>query len=245
MEKIPSYIDQSWHGYLQPLFDNPKMLLIRDKILIENKYYPNSTEIFNVFRMPIDKIKVVILGQDPYPNGEAIGYAFAVSSGTKIPGSLEVIRKEVINSKVERDTLYNIDSDKWRTLVGWRNQGVFLLNTALTVEWKNPDSHVGIWQWFTREVIRIISIYASPTIWLLWGSKAKAFQDSIARRFVIGNMKLFIEQFEPDKLHNYVLLANHPAAELYPDSKYKFTGCNHFNLCNEILKKKKQNIINW
>lgn len=226
-ENIPVIINESWHELLQPLFNDPKMIRIKDEVLPNCKFYPEASRIFQVFAMPIDKIKVVILGQDPYSKGEAIGYSFAVNPPTKIPPSLEIIRKEIINSKVERDSNTPIDSDRWRTLAGWRQQGVFLLNTALTVERLNPGSHSMIWEWFTNKVIKIISTQASP-IWLLWGAKAKGYKSII-----------------PTEKTVYILEADHPAAETYPGSKYKFSGCNHFNLCNKLLKSKHQNIINW
>lgn len=240
-QKIPEIIHESWHKHLQPLFDDPKMLLLKKMLFSPDsiKSYPAKENIFRVFRMPLDKIKVVLLGQDPYPNGEAIGYAFAVDEKTKIPASLDIIRKEVINSGVERDTKTNIDASKWRELAHWRQQGVFLLNAALTVEARNQNSHVGQWSWFTREVIKIISLYCpNRPIWILWGSKAKSNKGFIHSYYtwqgniIAGN-------------YSYVLEGNHPAAEAYPNSPYKFSGCNHFKICNEILKAKKQSPINW
>lgn len=239
MEKIPDIVHESWHLYLQPLFDDSKMIQLKYHILPTHRFYPAPEDVFKVFAMPINKIKVVMLGQDPYSKGEAIGLAFAVDRKTPIPGSLEVIRKEIIRSKVERDTGTNIDSDKWRELTHWTRQGVFLLNSALTVEWRNPSSHINYWQWFTREIVKIISAGAVvKPVWLMWGAKAKGF---------IGNINGYWKyrgEFKGVE-YNYVLEADHPAAELYPEGRGKFTGCDHFNLCNQILKHKKQNIINW
>jgi uracil-DNA glycosylase len=228
---IPPIIHESWHEHLQPLFNDHKMILINTKVLPEcHKFYPSGPDIFRVFAMPLDKIKVVILGQDPYPNGEAIGYSFAVNRATKLPASLKIIKNEIINSGVERDTFINIDTERWRELSHWRQQGVFLLNAALTVQAKVSGSHVGQWQWFTREVIKIISKEVTP-VWMLWGAKAKVYKQTIK------NAEIF--------LVNEILEADHPAAETYPGSTSKFTGCNHFNLCNKALKEHNQTIINW
>lgn len=240
MEKIPEIIHPSWHPHLQHLFDDPKMILINNKTLPNCHFYPEAKDIFRVFRMRLDSIKVVALGQDPYAKGEAIGYAFAVKQTTPIPASLNIIRSEIVRSKVERDQLYNIDSDKWRELLGWEMQGIFLLNAALTVEKFGSGSHVRIWEWFTKRIVNIISVQ-NPCVWLLWGAKAKGFKSCI------NNPVTYYGKYigaNPEKV-NFILEADHPAAETYKDSKYKFSGCNHFNLCNEILRLRKQSIINW
>jgi uracil-DNA glycosylase len=228
-EPIPKIIHHSWHELLQPLFNNQKMQLLRRDILVKNPFYPAPEDIFRVFAMPVDRIKVVILGQDPYSRGEAIGFSFAVKETVKIPPSLEVIKQEIIRSKVERDTSVNIESSQWKTLRHWRQQGVFLLNTALTVERMNPGSHIGMWDWFTREVIKFISV-KQPSIWLLWGAKAKAFKE-----------------LAMTAANNYCVIGNHPAAQTRPENreKYPFVGNDHFIICNKLLKEKKQTIINW
>lgn len=231
MERIPERIHPTWHEHLQPLFDNVKMKMIRDELLPSYKFVPDGVDIFNVFKMDINRIKVVILGQDPYANGEAIGYSFAVKETVPIPKSLEVIRQEIITSKVERDSSVNIDSSKWRTLAHWRRQGVFLLNVALTTEWKNSGAHIGQWEWFTRDVIKTIASEVAP-IWMLWGAKAQGFE------------QLIIQGDKQAK--ETILKAPHPAAGFYNNGVGKvFTGCNHFNICNKMLKEDKETIINW
>lgn len=239
MEKIPDIIHPSWHEHLQPLFDDPKMQMIKNQVLPKCRYYPESDKIFRVFNMPLENVKVVILGQDPYYNGSANGLAFAVNQTTTLPKSLQIIKKEITTSLAERDSYVSIDNAKWKTLSHWNQQGVFLLNTALTVEVGIADSHTGRWQWFTREVIKTISTVSHP-VWLLWGSKAKSFRDYIIRYVKLGDAQRF-----PIEKSNFALEADHPAAETYPNSKYKFTGCNHFNLCNSILRLKNETIINW
>lgn len=241
MEKIPEIIHESWHKHLQPLFDNPKMLNIKTKLLPKCKWYPGPDNIFRVFRMPINEIKVVILGQDPYHNGTAIGYAFAVNKETPIPGSLRVIKEEIIASKVEIEG--DIEKASWRYLVGWRNQGVFLMNTAFTVPIGDAGAHVGQWQWFTKAVVQIISEQENKPIWMLWGDRAQGFEG-----YILGG-----KSYSPESNNmfttkgNVVLKAPHPAAQIYPnaDKKYYFVGTNQFKLCNEVLKAKGKNPINW
>lgn len=234
MSQLPPTIHESWHEYLQPLFDDVKMQMIKDTLVFP--YYPSPDLVFRVFRMPIDKIKVVILGQDPYPNGEAIGVAFGVAKTTPVPASLRIILKEIIRS----EALMGEDSD--RTLQAWIQQGVFLLNTALTVEARNSGSHVEIWRWWTRQIVAIIS-KVNPCVWLLWGSKAQMFKSYISNYYTQSH-QIIIDSTNIEA--NWVLECPHPAAESYnPDTPYKFTGCNHFNLCNEILKEKGLETIKW
>lgn len=225
---LPPTIHQSWHEHLQFLFDDPKMNMIKNQLLPNCHFYPEKHQIFRVFEMPITVIRVVILGQDPYPNGQATGLAFGarITDYNKLPPSLKIIQKEVENSNALQFFKKN-EGISWQTLEHWHRQGVFLLNTALTVEHNNAGSHLGQWQWFTREVIKIIST-VQPCIWMLWGTKAQGFKDYITKG--VGNNVLF---------------ANHPAAEAYPNSEYKFTGCNHFILTNDILKTKNQSSIKW
>lgn len=241
-ETIPSIVHESWYEYLQPLFNDNKMKLIKNDILPKIKYYPTAIDIFRVFEMPIDNINVVLIGQDPYFNGSANGYAFSVNMSVNIPVSLSIIEKEIKNSQAKRDNEIGL---RWKTLEHWRRQGVFLLNTALTVEIGKPNSHAGNWMWFTREVIKIIStVKQQKPIWLLWGGKAKSFRSYIDKSVKYMPDKDGLVTDLNDEV-NYVLEADHPAAETYPGSKGKFTGCNHFNLVNDILTLQKRNCINW
>lgn len=237
-EPIPRIIHESWHSYLQPLFNDPKMNLIRDSLLPSCTFYPNKPDIFRVFQMPFGAVKVVILGQDPYPKaGQANGLAFAVCENVPIPASLAVIEAEVAREQ-QVDQLLN--PSRRRTLEHWWHQGVMLLNTALTVDAElGAGSHTNQWQWFTREVIHKISLLREEKpVWMLWGGKAKAFKGNIHGYYKWQGQIV-------DKHYNYVLEAAHPAAETYPNPKDKFTGCNHFTLCNQILKLKHMPEINW
>ena len=215
MESLPSVIHETWHPYLFPLFQTNGMNYIK-RYLEREEFLPKAKDIFNVFSMPLNEIKVIILGQDPYPTpGDAIGYAFAVSESTKKPPSLRMIEKEVG---------HEID----RTLKPWRDQGVFLLNTALTVKPKSAASHLTMWNGFTSHVIRIISEHKTA-IWLLWGKYAQRFAP-------------IITNYSDNQI---ILQSPHPAAEVYAGGKAGFIGCGHFNIVNQILAKTNQEQIKF
>lgn len=245
MEKLPSIIHESWHPFLQPIFDeSPDLERIRDLILPNCTYFPEMKNIFRVFSMPMQDIKVVILGQDPYPiKGDAIGYAFAVD-GNKFPASLRIIQNEIF-MEIEKglsidESLYchytNSDethfAPEWRSLEHWTKQGVFLLNTALTVEQGKAGSHIKYWEMFTWKVIRIIAREVAP-IWMLWGRKAQEVITIIQSENYYSNVQ------------NVILEAPHPAAEAYAGGHAGFYGCNHFTIVNEILIKQNKQVINW
>lgn len=218
METLPNVIHKSWHPHLFSVFQTPAISHIKNKLLKECEFNPKGKDIFNVFSMPMDKVKVVILGQDPYPTpSHAIGYAFAVSKDTKKPVSLRNIEKEVG---------HEID----RTLKSWRDQGVFLLNTALTVKNGKAGSHLTEWLGFMTHVLNIISKEINP-IWVLWGLKAQSFLPMIDTPQIA---------YSP-----LVLKAPHPAAEAYAGGNAGFFGCNHFSLINNILIGQGKTIINF
>lgn len=205
-------IHPSWKPIIDILNEDEELKKLNKDILPNCTYYPNRQDIFNVFSMDLKDIKVVILGQDPYPNeGQALGYAFAVSETTTKPASLRIIEKEVG---------HEID----KTLFNWRQQGVFLLNTALTVEAKKAGSHLKYWENFTKEVIKYIS-FNNPCIWLLWGAKAFQYEKYLGKE-------------------NNILKAPHPAAEAYK-SGAGYIGCKHFEIVNSILVEQNKEIINW
>jgi len=206
------------HPSWQPLIDNilekdENLKVLNQQILPNIKYYPKGEYIFNVFQMPVEDIKVVILGQDPYPReGQAIGYAFAVSKETSKPASLRII---------EREIGHEID----KTLFTWREQGVFLLNTALTVQAGKAGSHLGYWDNFIRHVINYIS-NVNPCIWLLWGVKAQIYYNICNRD------------------GNRVITAPHPAAETYSPGA-GFIGSKCFQKVNQILESQGKKKINF
>lgn len=239
-------IDSSWNPILGNLYQQP-LLKLNEEILPNISFYPARENIFRAFQMPLDKVKVVILSQDPYytPN-TAIGYAFAVSKESKIPPSLRIIQKEIFGeeSLLDGDALYTTTDEEWKTLQHWTDQGVLLLNTALTVEAGEAGSHLEYWRPFIQKVISYISS-SKPCIWLLWGKKAQEYIGSIHNIFpVTGYDEETIKDIPVTNYLNYVLRAPHPAASLYGGNQ-SFIGCNHFYLTNEILKVNKQKPILW
>lgn len=224
-------IHSSWLPLIDSIIEADSVLKeLNTSVLPNVRYYPEVQDIFNVFQMPVEDIKVVILGQDPYPNeGQAIGYAFAVSEETTIPASLRIIQREVG---------HNID----KTLQSWREQGVFLLNTALTVEAKNAGSHLQYWENFTQKVLGFIS-KTNPCIWLLWGKKAQVYKSFLESPTVQVTSIKTVPTLGT-KI-NHILVAAHPAAETYSGGTAGFLGCNHFNIVNEILRNTNKSTINW
>jgi len=233
-----SFIDKNWKEMLNEKFKEKSRDEIWKKIrkdildkFPDTQFQPEEKNIFNVFEMLRSEIKVVILGQDPYPTpGDAMGYAFAVKKEIKeIPKSLKLI-KNVIEEKFG---LANY-SEPWQTLKHWRDSGVFLLNTALTIG-KNKDSHLGFWRNFTKrkkgftnKVIEYISETSEkyPCIWMLWGREAKKFKETIKKI--------------NDK--NYILEAPHPAVR-----DNSFCECVYYNFldANKILNELYEKGIEW
>ena len=217
-------LEDSWKNLLLSEFSETYMLELK-RFLIQEKQlnkiiYPKNSDIFNAFALtPIDKVKVVIVGQDPYhgPN-QAHGLCFSVLPNVPPPPSLLNIYKELQND-------LNIKSPKHGCLVHWARQGVLLLNSILTVEHSMAGSHHNKgWERFTDQVIKILNDYPNRIIFLLWGSYAQ--QKCQAINF--------------DK--HFVLKATHPS----PLSAYRgFLGCKHFSKTNEILQKLGKTPIDW
>lgn len=215
-------VHESW----KPLFFNAieKDLFREIDMLDYNSVYPTKEDVFRVFETPLNEIKVVILGQDPYFNpNQAVGLAFAVPHKSAKPPSLK---------NIEREVGHEIN----RTLIPWIEQGVFLLNTALTASKGKPGSHIELWKPFTTKVVQYIS-QNQPCIWLLWGKHAQSYIDYIDN-YVYEYRK------EDEKEKNVVLIASHPASESYRENA-GFFGCNHFTKVNSILVKADQKSINW
>ena len=226
-------IHNSWNPILYNLYQ-PLLSDLNEAILPFISYQPKKENIFRVFKMPLKDIRVVILGQDPFPTpGDAIGLSF-MNGTDKIPVSLRNIYKEIKDSTGR-------DAD----IKTWESQNIFLLNTALTVKTGEPGSHIIYWSKFTADVIKLIS-EQNPVIWILWGKYAQRYKSYIKDPFVIKNYpdELLSELPIKDDC-NYVLEAPHPASEVYSGGKAGFYGCNHFNMVNTILKAKGQNMIEW
>jgi len=234
-------IDQSWYP-IRHIFSMEPLATLKEEILPNISYQPRNKEhIFRVFEKPLRNIRVVILGQDPYPTpGDCIGYAFAVEKDRKIPKSLQVIQKEITN------TVGISEFENWRTLQHWVDQGVFLLNTALTVETGRSGSHLKYWQDAIRKVVSFISD-TKPVIWLLLGKKAQSFIP-----YLKGESYYVSKKYTKDNIHlmpaspfyNYIVTAPHPAAELY-SSDAGFLGSKCFAIVNQILINNNQEKIIW
>jgi uracil-DNA glycosylase len=219
---IQPKIDESWKKILSSEFQKEYFLQLK-KFLLKEKanhiIYPPGNRIFAAYNYtPFDKVKVVILGQDPYHNpGEANGLCFSVNDGVKIPPSLLNIFKEL------KDDI-GCEIPKSGNLEKWAIQGVFLLNTSLTVRKNQPGSHRNIgWEKFTDATIKAISDNKANVVFMLWG------------RWAMGKMDLI------DKTKHYILTASHPS----PLARTGFLGCRHFSKCNEYLIKHNIEPIDW
>lgn len=227
-------MDSSWDILKPLLYQEPLQTL--NKLLPNIKYYPEKENIFRVFKTKLSDIKVVILGQDPYPRpGDAIGLSF-VNGTDKIPPSLRIINQELEKEGFIDTNIHN-----------WESQGVFLLNTALTVEAGNAGSHLNYWKNFTEACIRYISS-ENPCIWILWGRYAQQYEIFIKNPVTIDNNSTedFIKDLPKDAGYNFILKSAHPANEIYSGGRGGFIGNNHFKLTNSILSlNKRDDIITW
>lgn len=216
-------IEPSWESALEKVFQQDYfkelMSFIKDEYS-DGKVFPPGKEMFNAFwHCPINKVKVVILGQDPYHGpGQAHGLSFSVKPGIPFPPSLLNIFKE-IKVDLGKDMPPNGD------LTRWANQGVFLLNATLTVKETLAGSHQNRgWEQFTDEVIRKISEFQPHVVFMLWGAYAQ-------KKAVLI-----------DESKHLILKASHPS----PLSAHRgFLGCKHFSQANSFLISKGIDPIEW
>ena len=216
-------IDESWKNLLSEEFKKPYFNDIRAFVKEEYKrkiVYPKGRDVFNAFNStPVSKVKVVILGQDPYhgPN-QAHGLCFSVLEGVPVPPSLKNIYKEI-------NLDLGIGISKSGFLQKWANQGVFLLNSVLTVEKGKANSHRNCgWEFFTAKVIERLSEARKGLVFLLWGKSAQEKEKII------------------DSNRHLILKAPHPS----PLSAHTgFLGCKHFSKTNTYLQENKKNLIDW
>ena len=219
-------LNNSWQKVLKPEINKNYFVELMAKI---NQFYdekreyifPEKSKLFNAFNLCLfEEIKVVILGQDPYPTkGHAHGLCFSVESNVSpLPKSLNNIFKEI-----ESDL--SIPFPENGNLERWANQGVLLLNSVLTVEKGQADSHKGMgWEQFTDAVIELISQKKENVVFILWGSKA------LSKSILIDEKK------------HLILSSVHPS----PLSAYRgFFGCKHFSKTNEYLVSKGSKTIDW
>ena len=216
-------IEESWKRALadqfaSPYFEELKRFLVAGKQ--QFPVYPPGSLIFNAFNLtPFDKVKVVILGQDPYHEpGQAHGLCFSVQPGTKFPPSLLNIFQE-LHSDI------GMPIPMTGNLDGWARQGVLLLNATLTVRAHQAGSHQHHgWETFTDAAIQRLSEQKNGIVFLLWGSYAQAKEALI------------------DHNKHFILKAPHPS----PLSAYRgFFGCKHFSKTNQLLSQSGQTPIRW
>jgi len=231
-------IHPSWTPIIGMLYIEP-LKSFKDNVLPNCAVSPYRSFIFNVLSMPVKDIKVVVIGQDPYPNPEmATGYSFAIPPGIRQPPSLQVIQQEVINSDPS-----NMNGSGKIDMLKWKDQGVFLLNAALTCEIGNSGSHLEYWRLFTQRIVDYIS-QVNPCIWILWGKNADGFKQHIVNRVVVDMYnKETIDSLPIAPNLNYILTAAHPMAERYKSGK--FYGCDHFYKVNRILSQRRLDKIKW
>lgn len=205
-EYAKSYYHELYH-FIQKEYEN-------------NTVYPPFDKIMNATKLtPLDQVKCVILGQDPYhePN-QAMGLAFSVNRGVATPKSLINIYKEL-------NTEFGYPIPTHGDLSSWAKQGVLLLNTVLTVRKGEAASHAGHgWETFTDKIISIINEEDRPIVFLLWGKFAKS------KEVLLNNPK------------HLILKTTHPSPF---SASYGFLGCNHFKKCNEFLEKNNVSPIDW
>ncbi len=212
-----------WKEPLAPLFADERYQTIRRFLKDEYSHYtvyPDMYDIFNCFLFtPYEKVKVVLLGQDPYHNvGQAHGLCFSVQDGIEPPPSL-------INMFKELKSDLGFDPPRSGNLTKWAREGVLLMNTALTVRAHQANSHANCgWSWFTDSVISLLSEQKENLVFILWGGNARKKTSLIDRR------------------KHLILECAHPS----PLSAYNgFFGCRHFSKTNDYLIAHGKNPIDW
>jgi uracil-DNA glycosylase len=214
----------AWREPLENEFAAPYMQQLRAFLKTEKAngkiIYPKSKEIFQALNTtPLDQVKVVILGQDPYHGpGQAHGLSFSVPAGIQSPPSL-------LNIFAELKQDLQVNNVRTGNLLPWAQQGVLLLNSVLTVEQGLAASHQGKgWEQFTDQIIQLVNTHTEHTVFLLWGKYAQVKGSQI------------------DRSRHLVLMAPHPS----PLSAYRgFIGCRHFSQANRYLEQHGKTPINW
>jgi uracil-DNA glycosylase len=216
-------LEESWNEVLNQEFEKDYMKSLRAFLLQEkqngNTVYPPGNLIFNAFNhTPFNKVKAVIIGQDPYhgPN-QAHGLAFSVQKGVAIPPSLRNIYKEL------QDDIPGFQYPKHGELTKWADEGVLLLNATLTVRAGEAGSHQKKgWEQFTDQAIKALAENQRGIVFLLWGRYAQSKADFI------------------DGSKHHILKAPHPSP-----LAQGFLGCRHFSQTNQILQENGKGIIDW
>ena len=216
-------MEVSWYLNLKEEFEKPYFIDLKNFVEKEREVkniYPEKGDVFNSFNFHYNKLKVVIIGQDPYHTpGVANGLAFSVNKGKKIPPSLKNIFKEIKNEYED----YTIPDHG--DLSSWKDQGVLLLNTVLTVEQGKANSHKSKgWEIFTDNVIKLISKTSNKIVFILWGKQA------------------YDKELLIDSKKHLTLESAHPSPF---SARLAFFGNNHFADTNKFLKQNNKEEINW
>ncbi len=215
---------QNWHSSIKTLLETHSMIDLKQFLQQQKQakivIFPHSKNWFKAFELTaFDKVKVIILGQDPYHGlGQAHGLSFSVLQGIKKPPSLGNIFKELYHD-------LNIEPNRSGDLTHWATQGVLLLNSVLTVEAHQATSHANQgWEVFTDGIIKTLSEERQHLVFMLWGAYAQ-------KKAVLV-----------DKDKHLILTTTHPS----PLSAHRgFLGCRHFSKANDYLKIRNQQVINW
>ena len=216
-------LDGGWDEALAPLFSDERYLKIREFLKKEystHVVYPDMYDLYNCFRFtPLENVKAVILGQDPYHEpGQAHGLCFSVKPGVPLPPSLKNIYKEI------KDDL-GITEPNCGDLTKWAREGVLLLNTTLTVREHEANSHANCgWAWFTDGVIKIVSEKCNNVVFILWGRNARSKETLI------------------DRQKHLVLQSAHPSPF---SANYGFFGSKPFSKTNDYLSAHGKDPIDW
>ena len=216
-------IEPSWKAALADEFLKPYFTQLAETVharYLERTVYPPPQLVFNAFNLcPLEQVRVVIIGQDPYHGpGQAHGLSFSVQDGVRVPPSLQNIYKEI-----ESDI--GTPVPETGNLERWARQGVLLLNATLTVEKSQPGAHQGLgWEQFTNAAIEAVSREREHVVFLLWGRYAQQKEELI------------------DTSKHLVLMAPHPS----PFSAHAgFFGCRHFSQTNAYLMQHSEQPIAW
>jgi len=220
-------VPESWRPVLDPVLASPGARQLGGFLKAEEAagkaiYPPRGTRLAALDLTPLEAVKVVVLGQDPYHGpGQAHGLSFSVQDRVKVPPSLANIYKELASD-------LGLAIPRNGNLSHWARQGVLLLNAALTVEDGQPASHQGRgWEAITDAVVAAVAAKAEPCVFLLWGSHAQRKAQSVP-----GLMQS----------HHLVLTAPHPS----PLSAHRgFLGCRHFSQANAFLEAKGRGGVDW
>lgn len=229
-------LGESWYPVMLPELQKDYFETLKEELrkeYFEYKVCPEPQNIFKAFQLtPFENVKVVMVGQDPYPyNDDANGLAFS-SNNTITPFSLRVIFREL-----DRDVLKTQTFTEYRKLIPnndltpWAKQGVFLINTVLTVRGGQANSHSKLgWQEFTHKVINNLWMNPAPKVFMAWGSEAQNVFKDLVEDESSGDSHLLLE-------------TGHPASGAH--GKDKFSGCNHFSKANHWLQKHGIEPIEW